>query len=67
MVLMAVGNKDAADFLLVTLYIGKIRNDKVDAEHVGLRKCESAVHNDHVPIIVVQGHVLTDFIQTAEK
>ena len=66
-VLVAVGDEEAAELLLVFRKIGDVRNDKVHAVHVVLGEAEAAVDDDHVLAVFQHGHVLADLIQTAER
>ena len=66
MVLMAVGQEDAADLLLVFHQIADVGNHHVDAVHVVIREAHAAVHHDEVVSIFEHSHVLADLIQTAQ-
>ena len=66
-VLVAVGDEEAAELLLIFCKIGDVRNDKVHAVHVVLGEAEAAVDDDHVLAVFQHGHVLADLIQTAER
>ncbi len=48
MIFMSVGNDNSADFLSVFHDIGKIRDDKVNAEHILLREHQPSIHDDHI-------------------
>ena len=67
MVLMSVSNEHSADSVLVLNHIGKVRNDNIDAQHRFIRKCKSAVHDEHIVAALIDGHVLSDFVQTAQR
>lgn len=58
MVFVAMGNEQALDAVLIFQYIGEIRNDKVHAEHIGIREHQAAVHQDHIALAFIQGDVL---------
>ena len=66
-VLVAVGNEDTLDAVLVFQYIGEVGDDQVNAEHIGIREHQTAVHQDHVALAFIQGNVLADFAQTAQR
>ena len=64
---MTVGDDDAFDLVLVAFHIGEVRDDDVDTEHLRFRERETAVEDDHIAIILEQGHVLADLVETAEE
>ena len=66
-VLMAVGDEEAAQLLLVFRKIGNVGNDQVNAVHIVLREAEAAVHHDHILSVLQDGHVLSDLIQAAQR
>ena len=66
-VFVAVGNDDAADTVGVAEQIGKVRNDKVHAEHVGFRERGTTVQKDNVSVVLEHGHILADFVESADK
>ena len=66
MVLVAVGDKQAADTLGIFHQIRHIRDDHVDAVHVVAGKGHAAVHHDDVAAVFVNGQVLADLIETAK-
>ena len=65
-VLVAVGDKQAADTLGIFHQIRHIRDDHVDAVHVVAGKGHAAVHHDDVAAVFVNGQVLADLIETAK-
>ena len=67
MVFMSVRNKEAAKLLLIFYEIGNVGNDEIDAVHIVLGKTEAAVNNDHILSVLQNGHVFSDFIQTAQR
>ena len=67
MVLVTVGNDDAANLVLVALHIGEIRNDNIHTGHIHIRKCQTAVQNEHVIAALKHGHVLSDLVQTTQR
>lgn len=66
MVLVSVGDKDAADFLFILHYIGKVRDDDVDAQHRFVRERQTAVDDEHIVPTLIDGHVLSDFIKSSQ-
>ena len=67
MVLVTVGNDDAANLVLVALHIGEIRNDNIHTGHIHIRECQTAVQNEHVIAALKHGHVLSDLVQTTQR
>ena len=65
-VLVAVGQEDAADFLLVLDEVRHVGDHQIHAVHVALGKAHAAVHNDDVAAIFQHGHILADLIETAQ-
>ena len=66
-VLMAVRDDVAAQLVDVALEVGRIRDDEVYAEHVVVRERDAAVDDDDIPAVLVDGHVLADLVETAER
>ena len=66
-VLVTVGDEQALDAILVFQHIGEIRNDQVNAEHVVVREHRTAVHQNHIPLALIQGDVLANLAQTAQR
>ena len=66
-ILVSVRQKDAADLLLVLFEVGDVRDDQVNAQHIFVRECDAAVHDDDVVAVLDHGHVLADLVQTAER
>ena len=60
MVLVAVGNDEAAQLLPVLLEIRHVRDHHVDARHVVVREREAAVDDDDVLPVLEEGHILSD-------
>ena len=67
MIFMTVGDKQAFDTVFVFQHIGEIRNDQINAEHLGIREHQTAVHKDHIPLTFVQGNVFADLAKTAQR
>ena len=66
-VLMAVGDEQALDLILILYHEREIGDDHVHAEHITVREDEAAVHNDHIAAALVHGHVLAHFPQAAQR
>ena len=66
MVLMAMGDDDAAKLVLVLENIGVIRQDEVDAGLVVVREHEACVDEHHVIAALEGGHVLADAVKAAQ-
>ena len=65
-VLVAVGDEDAPDPVLVLDEVGEVGDDHVDAVHVVVGEAHAAVHHDDVAAVLVDGQVLADLVQTAQ-
>lgn len=48
MIFMSMSDKDAADLLPIFYDIGKIRDDKVNAEHILFREHQPDIHDDDI-------------------
>ena len=66
-VLMPVGDEEAAQLLLVVDEIGDVGDHKIHAVHIVLGKAQAAVDHDHVLAVLEHGHILSDFIQSAQR
>ena len=66
-ILVAVGDEQALDLILVLHHKGEVRDDHVHAEHLAVREHQTAVHDDHIAVALVDGHVLADLAQTAQR
>ena len=51
----------------IFLKIGRIGNDKVDAQHIVIGKSETAVNYDNVVAVFNHGDVFSDFSDTSER
>ena len=65
MIFMAVCEYNALDFILISLQIGKVGNDQIDAKHIAIGKRHTAIQQEHIIITFKQSDILADFIQTA--
>ena len=66
MILMTVGDDHALDPVFVLHHIGEIRDDQIDAEHLAVRENQAAVHQQHIPLALIEGDVLAHFAQAAQ-
>ena len=66
MVLMAMGDDDAAKLVLVLENVGVIRQDEVDAGLVVVGEHEACVDEHHVIAALEGGHVLADAVKAAQ-
>ena len=67
MVLVAVGQDDAAHRLPVLLQVRDVGDDEVDAEHLGLGEREAAVDDEDLVVDLDDGDVLADLAHPAER
>ena len=67
MVLMAMGDEQAPQPGSVLDEIGDVGDDAVDAVHIIAGEGHSAVHHDDLAAVFVNGHILADLIETAER
>ena len=66
-VLVAVGNHDATEFLLVLEDIGVVRKDEVDSRLIIIGEHKASVDEDHVIAALERRHVLSDAIKAAKR
>ena len=66
MVLVAVGDEDAADAVPVALQIRHVRDDQVNAQHVLLGEDGAAVHDENIVRIFDDVDVLADLLHAAQ-
>ena len=67
MVLVAVGEDDRLDVVDAVAQVGEVRQDEVDAEHLGRREHQAGVDDDDPAVVLDDGHVLADLAQAAER
>ena len=67
MILVAVGDNNALYLICVTLDIGKIGYDQVDAGHIGVGERQTAVDKEHIVLVFIEGHILADLVEAAEE
>ncbi len=66
MVLVAVGQNNGPQSLLVLPHVGEVRNDDVHAQQFGVREHDPAIDDDHVAAVFVGHHVHPEFAHAAE-
>ena len=66
-VLVAVGDDNAAQLVLVLQDIGVVGQDEVDARMVVVGKHEAGIDHDHVVSVLEHGHVLADPVKTTKR
>ena len=66
-ILVAVGDEQTFDLVLVLHHESEVRDDHVHAIHITVREDQAAVHDDHIPVALVHGHVLAHFAQAAQR
>ena len=65
-VLVPVGDEDAADLGRVFLQIGEIRDDQIDTGQVVIREGGAAIHNKDILLGLKDSQVLADLAQAAQ-
>lgn len=65
-ILVAVGDQQALDLILILQHKAEIRDHQVHAEHIAVREYQAAVHNDHITAALVNGHIFAHFAQAAQ-
>ena len=66
-VLVTVGQDDAAHPVAVLREVGGVGDDEIDAEHLRLGEREAAVHDEDVVVDLDDGDVLADLAHPAER
>ena len=67
MVLVAVGDEDAADLTLIFNKVAYVRDHHINAVHIIVGETHAAVHHDNVVAVLVDGQVLADLVETAQR
>ena len=67
MILMAVRDHDAPQFISMLEHVGIIRKDKIYAGMIVVGKHEASIVEHHVALALEHGHVLTDGVKAAER
>ena len=67
MVFVPMGYDKTFDLVCISFHIRKIRYYRIYSEKLGPGESQTAVNNEHIPCVFVNGHVFTDFVHTAQK
>ena len=65
-VLVAMGDEQAPQPLVVLQQIADVGDDAVDAVHIIAGEGHAAVHHDDFAAVLIGGHVLADLVETAK-
>ena len=65
-ILVPVGDEQAAEAVVVLHQIGHVGDHAVDAVHVIAGERHAAVHHDDLAAVFIGGHVLADLVETAK-
>ena len=66
-ILVAVGNENAADLVAVALQIGHVRNHQINAQHILLREDGTAVQDHDIVRIFQHIDIFADFFNPAQR
>ena len=50
----------------ICFYIGEIWDDDINARHITVWKCQTAIQNEYIVAAFKHGHILSDFVQAAQ-
>ena len=67
MVFVAMGQEDATDLIFSFNDRRNVRDDQVDAEHVGFRKHQATVDDQQTACGLYDHHVEADFAQASQR
>ena len=67
MILVAVGDEQTLDLILVLHHKGHVGDDHIDAEHIAVGENKAAVHDDHVTAALVDRHILAHLTEAAQR
>ena len=67
MVLMSVGNDKAFYLVQIVFQICGVRDNKVNTQHIILRKGQTAVHHNDTVFVLKGSNVHTDLLQAAQR
>ena len=67
MILMTVRNDKSLHLLNIILQKGNIRYHKINSQHIILRECQSAVHDNNTVSVHISRNIHSDLFQTAER
>ena len=66
-ILVSVGNDEALELVIILLDIRYIGNYEVNSQHVILRKCESAIHDDNTVFVFEGSDVHSDLFKPTQR
>ena len=66
-VIVAVGDDHASNFVLILLEVRRVGNNVIDAGHAFFRELQARVDNEDVVLVFEEHHVLPDLFKTAER
>ena len=66
-VLVAVGEEDAPDLVLVLDEIGEVGDDHIDAVHVVVGEAHAHIDNDDIAAVLIYRQILADLIESAQR
>ena len=67
MVLVTVGDNDTLYALNILFKVSEIGKNEVYTEHIGVREGKTAVNEDNVVFVLVDGNILADFVKSAKE
>ena len=65
-ILMPVSKQVAANVIPLAHQVGYIRNNEINTQHIFLGEDAAAVNHNNIIAVFQHGHVLADFIDTAQ-
>ena len=66
-VLVAVGDQQPLDLVLVLQHKGEVGDDHIHPIHLAVGEHQAAVHNDHIAAALIDGHILAHFPKAAQR
>ena len=66
-VLVAVGQENAPDLILVLDQVAHVGDDHVDAVHVVIGEAHAHIDHNDVAAVLIDGEILADLIQAAQR
>ena len=67
MILVSVSYKNTLYLVGILHRIREIGNYKVNAEHIGVGECKSAIDKYHIALTFIERHILADLVKAAEE
>ena len=67
MVLMSMGNHNAANLVSMTAQVGDIRDNQVNTQEFIVRECQAAVNHKDILSILNYRHIFADLIESAQR